>query len=98
MDNKPAVSSIPALKTTKGDWIFEPKTKANIFSKTFSSKYELIQEEENEYTEICASDMQQTSVPLPSEEDAAKILCAVRIHSKTGPDLLSTQMLRECAG
>ena len=98
MDNKPAVSSIPALKTTKGDWIFEPKTKANIFSETFSSKYELIQEEENEYTEICASDVQQTSGPLPSEEDAAKILCALRIDSATGPDLLSTRMLRECAG
>ena len=65
MENKLAVSSIPVLKTNKGEWIFKLKTKANIFSEMSSSKYTLIHEEDNAYTEMSASDVRQACGFLP---------------------------------
>ena len=97
MDNKPAVSSVPALKTSGGEWIFEPMKKATVFSKTFSDKYSLAPKEENEYSVISVSEDQLTCGPLPAEEDAAKTLGALKIDSATGPDLLPVRILKECA-
>ena len=97
MDNKPAVSSVPALKSSGGEWIFEPTKKATAFAKTFSDKYSLAPKEENEYSAIHVSEDQLTCGPLPAEEDAAKTLGALKVDSATGPDLLPVRILRECA-
>ncbi len=68
MDNKPKVSSIPALKAADGEWIFDPKGKANAFSEKFAGKYKLIPLETNEYTEVSVSTQKQTCGPMPSED------------------------------
>ena len=63
------------------------------FSEIFASKSVLLQQEENEYTEIYASHVQQTCEPLLPEDDAAKRLCVLRIDSLTGTQVLSIWML-----
>ncbi len=97
MDATPKVSSIPALKTDDGQWISEPQQKANIFSKKFSAKYQLFPREDNRYSEIRTSERRQQCEAMPSEEFAAKTLRSLKEDSATGPDLLPTKILRECA-
>ena len=63
----------------------------------FSGKYTLIVQEANEYLEIAVSEEHLTFGQLPSVENAAKTLGALKAHSATGPDLLPAQILKECA-
>ena len=84
MDNKPTVSSVPALKTSGGEWIFEPMKNATVFSNTFSEKYSLAPKEENEYSAIHVSEDQLTCGPLPAEEDAAKDKAHGRANGRRG--------------
>ena len=39
----------------------------------------------------------QTIEPVPHEQQAAKVLQDLKEYSATGPDLLLTKILRECA-
>ena len=65
-----------------------------MFSTTFSDKYTLIPQEANEYSEIVVSEEQLSLGPLPSEENAAKTLGALKTDSATGPDLLPARILK----
>ena len=68
-----------------------------VFSQTFSDKYSLAPKEENEYSVISVSEDQLTCGPMPTTKNAAKTLGTLKIDSATGPDLLPTRILRECA-
>ena len=46
---------------------------------------------------ISVSEDQLTCGPLPTKKNAAKTLGTLKIDSATGPDLLPTRILRECA-
>ena len=97
LDIKPKTSNIPALKSESGAWIIEPKAKAKLFAEKFSSKYTLIAREQNQYSEIVNTEHVQTIEPVPHEQQAAKVLRGLKEDSATGPDLLPTKILRECA-
>ena len=54
MDNAPAKSGIPSLREQGGDWIHDGKSKADLLAHSFSSKYTLpdeIEEEDEEMVE-----------------------------------------------
>ena len=57
----------------------------------------LIPEEQNRYSEIIKSANVQIVEPVPPEDAAAKILSGMKEDSATGPDMLPTTMLQECA-
>ena len=97
LDLKPKTSNIPALKSDSGDWIFDSKEKANLFSKTFTAKYTLIPAAQNCYTDIIQNEHVQLKEPVPPEEAVAKIIQGLKEDSATGPDMLPTKMLKECA-
>ena len=44
--------SIPALKTKEGDWVRDPKDKANLLAKCFGDKFSLPGAQTNEYTNL----------------------------------------------
>ena len=63
-----------------------------------NSKYgQMSPEEQNRYGEIIKSANAQIIEPVPPEDAAAQILSGMKEDSATGPDLLPTKMLRECA-
>ena len=97
LDVKPKTSNIPALKSETGTWIFEPEAKAKLFAEKFAAKYTLIPEEHNRYSDIIKNAHVQLSEPVPPEDKAAKILRGMKEDSATGPDMLPTKILRECA-
>ncbi len=71
--------------------------KTKLFASTFSSKFVLIDPEQNEYTDIVRSEATQTSFEAPTVERAQAVLNALKVDSSTGPDLLPTRILKECA-
>ena len=90
-------SSIPALKTDSG-WVFNSAAKANEFANTFSAKFFLPDPVENEFTDPPADAISQQSFLRPlRRRDAEKILKLLSADSGSGPDGLSTRILRECA-
>ena len=97
LDAKPKTSNIPALKSDSGSWVFEPTAKANLFAEKFAAKYSLITEEQNVYSYISQNTPVQLKEPVPTEEVAAKVLRRLQEDSATGPDMLQTRMLLECA-
>jgi hypothetical protein len=98
MQKKGVVSSIPALRTVDGTWILESRDKANLFAITFSTKYKLADAELNEYTELEGSFFsEQRPISPISEEEAAAALSSLCEESGTGPDLLPTRILKQCA-
>ena len=48
MDNAPVKSGIPSLREQGGDWIHDGKSKADLLAHSFSSKYTLTDEIEEE--------------------------------------------------
>ena len=49
------------------------------------------------YSDIIQNMHAQLQELLPNEEFAVNIIRALEKHSATGPDMLPTRMLRECA-
>jgi len=98
MMKKTTISSIPALKDSKGQWILESRQKANLFAETFSKKYVLAPEVVNEYTPLQRTNgPQQTNLYELKEKDAEDVLTKLRADSGTGPDLLPARILKICA-
>ena len=52
MDNAPVKSGIPSLREQGGDWIHDGKSKADLLAHSFSSKYTLPDEIEDEDEEV----------------------------------------------
>ena len=91
------VCSIPALTNDEDNWVMDSKGKANLFAKTFSSKYVLPEMQENEYSELKISKSYQDFPLLPTVERAEQILEALNESSGTGPDDLPARILKRCA-
>ena len=91
-------SAIPPLKNSAGQWVTGAKEKADLFLDTFTGKYTLREEEENEYSglqEPCG-DTLSGFLPVRSRL-ATKYLKELKPDKATGPDLLSARVLQQCA-
>ena len=98
MQKRCAVSSIPALRGESGEWVLDPKEKADLYVRTMSKKHTIAEAVQNEYTVIdnrrhCA----QIHLPKLTEKAAEEVLSTLNFNSGTGPDQLPTRLLRQCA-
>ena len=92
------VCSIPALKTTEGEWCRDAKSKADHLAVTFKAKYKMPEKTPNYYSELEAPYYKkQGPIGQITEELAEKILEDLRSDSATGPDELPARVLKECA-
>lgn len=89
-------NGIPALRGAAGAWIVDPREKADLFASTVAAKYVLAESAEN-----CSSPIVQTGVSqgcvlssLPAADAAQRALAALRFDSATGPDHVSSRVLR----
>ena len=97
LNQKGKCSHVPALKNSRGEWVIEPKGKAQLFADTFSAKYALQEEERNEYTEVKKKEPAQHTWLEPTEEQAHKTLSSLKEGSATEPDEPAVRILRRCA-
>jgi hypothetical protein len=103
MQQKGKTCSIPALKDSSGEWHTTAASKAEQFAKTFEGKYKLPPPEENGYSTVkelegdTLADEAERAWNLPSLRAAGDILEKLRPDSATGPDLVPTRFLQQCA-
>ena len=91
------VSSIPALKSSDGEWVLDAHGKANFLAVTFAEKCKHPRLCCNTYTVCTQCHELQTSVVCPSVEQCMSVLTSLRDDSSTGPDLLPARILKRCA-
>ena len=94
---KGLVSSIPALRES-GQWVLDGKAKADLFVTTFSKKYILAAAEDNLYSTLQPSLLnEQSGLADVTHKDAEDVLSQLREDSGTGPDHLPARILKYCA-
>jgi hypothetical protein len=97
LQQKGTTSNIPALKNEAGDWLLEPKQKADLFANTLDAKYVLPAEHSNEYSVLAVSPYRmQDELSTLKQGDCEEVLLGLRVDSGTGPDLLPTRILKTC--
>ena len=96
---KQKACSIPALKSSDGQWVRSTESKANLLAKTFQDKYSLPVQQVDKYSlvENVEADWDIDPSVALSVEAAEKELNALREDSATGPYLLPTRILEQCA-
>ena len=96
---KPGKPAIPSLCDASGCRAVDPADKANVLANCFAAKWEVPELEFNEFSTIAPVAEEDVRDFLPIRtRSAAAVLRGVRENSSTGPDGLSTRILRECAG
>ena len=92
-------SAIPALRTPEGTWLFDAREKAEHLAAAFAEKSTLPEPAQiDEYPISTLGDCAQMPLPAVPDTDAAvRVLRALALKSATGPDGISTRLLRECA-
>lgn len=99
LDLHQKVSSIPALKNPSGQWVTDPHGKAELFATTFQAKYNLAQEEANEFsTVVTQPDEGRIEIQPLQLQQAQEVLAKLDEASATGPDSLPTRILKNMAG
>ena len=94
---KGRTSSIPALKDPDGTWAMGAADKAELFKKTFAAKQYLPVAVVNEYSALLQGPCRQEALGSVTAERVKEVLEALRVDSATGPDLLPTRVLKQCA-
>ena len=89
--------SINALKNSSGKWVREARDKADLFAETFASKCKLAEAEVNDFSHIEQRTTTMDSLRVLTTHDAMQVLKDLDASSATGPDLLPSRILRECA-
>ena len=92
---KARVSAIPPLKNTDGQWLTDPKDKANLFADAWSAKCQLPEERDDPFVGRSAHSMQHM-VPIRART-CASLLKSLDVTKATGPDKLAARILREMA-
>ena len=72
--------------------------KAELFKKTFAAKQYLPEAVVNEYSTLLHGPCRQDALGSVTAERVKEVLEALRVDSATGPDLLPTRVLKQCAG
>ena len=90
--------TIPALKDDAGSWIRLPRDKANLFARTFRAKWTLPAAVENFYSFQQLPDARRSFEFVQIRSRTARFfLNSLDLASSTGPDGLSTVLLRNLA-
>ena len=92
-----AVSSIPPLKSSTGQWMRTSEEKANLLAETFDSKSHLAAAVVNQFTPPAVDTFQLPSVNVRiAEADVEEILTNLQPDSGTGPDKIAARYLKHC--
>ena len=99
MNRKATAAAIPALRASDdSDWCLTAKAKADLFATTFQSKCVLRDQEDPHPVRLSARCQQQEWMPADISVEAVGLeLKKLREDSATGPDLLSSRVLKMCA-
>ena len=90
--------AIPALQSSSCSWVQDPADKANLFAQTFRDKWVLPQASQNLYSfEGLQSFVARSGFLQLRSRDARFYLSSLDVSSATGPDGLSTMLLRSIA-
>ena len=89
--------SIPAMKSENGEWVLEQTDEANLLARTFGSKNVLPEQATNEYSDLERKAGSQKQLRTLQVEEVTKILEGLDENSGTGPNLLPTRILKNCA-
>ena len=92
-----SVSAVPSLKRRDGTWATTVSDKAVILQTIFSEKSALPPDVVNEHTPPPLDPIPASDVFSVDEAKVLEILKKLRFDSGTGPDQISTQVLRRCA-
>ena len=91
------VESIPVLKADDGILVHDPTNRVELLAWTFSGTFVFTDVVVNEYTELERNQRPQKLLMTWSESDFCKALTSLDASSGTGPDLLPSLMLKNCA-
>jgi len=90
--------AIPALQSSSSSWVQDPGDKANLFAQTFRDKWVLPQASQNLYSfDGLQSFVARSGFLQLRSRDARFYLSSLDVSSATGPDGLSTMLLRSIA-
>ena len=90
--------SVPPLKNKAGEWVTTAKGKCNLLKETLTEKYVLASGELNEFSTLAQDWPLGVSGFLPvRKRNVVKQLRQLNEDKATGPDYLSTRILRQCA-
>ena len=89
--------SIPALKLFDGNWALTPTEKAEELSRSFEAKVRLPEAVVNEFTVVEKGSSEMSSCCLLRVRSAKQTLIQLSETSATGPDLLPSIILKQCA-
>ena len=97
MDGSQRGSGTPSLRDASGEWVHDPKAKADLFADVFTAKYGLPApaEADPEWNREPSSRM--SSFILVRERWVKRELAKLREDQATGPDCISARLLRMCA-
>ncbi len=94
--NQALISLVIVTARSHNAWHHEAKTKADLFAKTFASKFSLPPLEVNAYAADVDPQLDYLGL-LPLTQELVKgSLKKLREDSATGPDLLPTRVLTNC--
>ena len=89
--------SVPSLKRQDGTWATTSAEKAAVLQATFARKSMLPPIIENKYTPPFVAALPVDEIFCVDHKDVLSALEKLRIDSGTGPDQISTKVLRHCA-
>jgi hypothetical protein len=91
------VNNILALKSKEGEWVRDPAAKADLLAATFAGKNIMPPAQPNEFSKVLNKGTRMVHADVPTLGAAKYILEHLKDSSATGPDLLPSRILRECA-
>ena len=97
MDGCQRGSGIPSLRSSSGDWVHDPKLKADLFADVFTSKYGLPPHVRDDPELLREPAGHMSSFVLIRERWVKRELRTLREDQATGPDDVAARLLRACA-
>ena len=98
LQGKSSASSVPPLQRFDGSWALDALEKAKLLAETFEKKSELPPEEFNDFSDLPPAWCAMPDFFVIRSRHVFNVLQKLNVHSSTGPDGLSSQVLKRCAG
>ncbi len=98
LNRKTKASTIAPLKNQRGQWVVDPKGKADLLAETFQEKSRLPQAPDNEPVENGPPVASMSGFMLIRARRVLRILKALKEGKASGPDGLPIEIFKRCCG